>query len=173
MTPDEFWLAINEARNHATTDTKIPSLLEAQLAKESLAHIVSFEEQLHARFNEAYDAKLWVAAGVILGNCSDDSFTDFRGWLIAQGRDVFLAAVRYSDTLANIVRFTGDDGAPRLFYLCYTPTRVYRQKLGNKFADIPIPYIRPQLRNSEVRNWDDQQIQRSLPRLSARFRGLK
>ncbi len=95
MTPDEFWLAINEARNHATTDTKIPSLLEAQLAKESLAHIVSFEEQLHARFNEAYDAKLWVAAGVILGNCSDDSFTDFRGWLIAQGRDVFLAAVRY------------------------------------------------------------------------------
>ncbi|EKC76209.1 hypothetical protein LEA_04821 [human gut metagenome] len=34
--------------------------------------------------------------------CSDDGFIDFRAWLIAQGKEVYMNALRDPDTLADI-----------------------------------------------------------------------
>lgn len=34
--------------------------------------------------------------------CSDDGFIDFRAWLIAQGKEVYLNALRDPDTLAEV-----------------------------------------------------------------------
>lgn len=171
MTPDNFWLVIERARQRATTDAEIPILLQAHLAEQQVPYIVAFEEQLRARFHEAYDAKLWAAATIIVGFCSDDSFTDFRGWLIAQGIDVFMAALQDADRLAELGTFTGDYGTARLFSLCYTPTRVYRQKIGDKIADIPVESIRPEWRHADMLKWNRQQILDSFPRLAERFSG--
>lgn len=33
--------------------------------------------------------------------CSDDGFIDFRAWLVGQGREVYLAALKDPDSLAN------------------------------------------------------------------------
>ena len=33
--------------------------------------------------------------------CSDDSFLDFRAWLIAQGKETYLEALRDPDTLSQ------------------------------------------------------------------------
>lgn len=44
---------------------------------------------------------LWAAAFVLMGGCSDDSFMDFRSWLILQGRDAIEAIVRDPDSLAD------------------------------------------------------------------------
>jgi len=38
----------------------------------------------------------------MMNGCSDDSFDYFRGWLIAQGKDVYLAALHDPDSLADV-----------------------------------------------------------------------
>ncbi|MFC9245678.1 DUF4240 domain-containing protein [Streptomyces sp. NPDC057136] len=55
---------------------------------------------------------LWAAAYVINGGCSDDGFDYFRGWLIAQGREVFERTAADPDALAEvpIVRASAADG---------------------------------------------------------------
>lgn len=35
-------------------------------------------------------------------SCSDDSFIDFRAWLVSQGRDVYMAALKDPDSLADV-----------------------------------------------------------------------
>jgi len=45
---------------------------------------------------------LWGAAYLINGGCSDDGFDYFRGWLIAQGREVFERTVADPDALAEL-----------------------------------------------------------------------
>lgn len=46
---------------------------------------------------------LWDAASIMKENgCSLEGFIDFRAWLIAQGKDVYLAALREPDTLADV-----------------------------------------------------------------------
>ena len=50
----------------------------------------------------AYTWKLWGAAYMIGGGCSDDGFIDFRYGLIAKGQTVFEAAVRDPDSLVQL-----------------------------------------------------------------------
>jgi hypothetical protein len=51
----------------------------------------------------SYLAKLWAAAYLINGGCSDDGFDYFRGWLLAQGKTVFFAAIANPDSLAEVL----------------------------------------------------------------------
>ena len=39
--------------------------------------------------------------------CSDDGFIDFRAWLIAQGREVYLAALADPDSLTDVEAYGG------------------------------------------------------------------
>ncbi len=39
---------------------------------------------------------------IMMNGCSDDSFDYFRGWLIAQGKDVYHAALRDPDSLVDV-----------------------------------------------------------------------
>lgn len=55
-----------------------------------------------AAMRRAYDRRLWQAAYVIHGGCGDDAFWDFRAGLVALGGDVFGAALRDPDSLAEI-----------------------------------------------------------------------
>ena len=52
---------------------------------------------------EAYFWGLWGVAYLVNGGCSDDGFEYFRNWLVLQDRDVFEAAVRHPDSLADVV----------------------------------------------------------------------
>ncbi len=63
----------------------------------------------------SYRWDLWGAAFVINGGCSDDGFDYFRGWLMLQGRDVWEAALRDPESLAD-VSFDGDAGCEDVLY---------------------------------------------------------
>jgi Protein of unknown function (DUF4240) len=51
---------------------------------------------------ESYHWDLWGAAYLLNFGSSDDGFDDFRGWLLAQGRAVWEAALRDPDGLAKL-----------------------------------------------------------------------
>ena len=54
----------------------------------------AFHDILHIYEELADQYGLWDAASIMVEWCSDDGFIDFRAWLIAQGREVYLAALK-------------------------------------------------------------------------------
>lgn len=101
MTLDEFWDHIHKTRRK-DPDAHVEKLV-TRLAKLPPDEIVDFDHWWGTLAREAYHWNLWGAAYTINGGCSDDGFTDFRSWLMLQGRDVFQAAVTNPDTLADVV----------------------------------------------------------------------
>jgi hypothetical protein len=100
MTLDEFWEQIHKSkkkspRAHANQLTK-------QLGKLKPDEVIDFDHWWGVMMAESYTWDLWGAAYLLNGGCSDDGFTDFRSWLILQGRDVFQAALANPDSLAAL-----------------------------------------------------------------------
>jgi hypothetical protein len=103
------------------------------------------------------------------GGCSDDSFDDFRAWLMSQGRRRFEYALKDPDTLARI-------GGPRraldwieLAELTYLAREAYEQKTGQEMPDS----ILQGTARLELSEWDfdnDTEMKKRYPKLFAKYR---
>ena len=61
-----------------------------------------FDDFAHAYSSLADQYGLWTAASVMeRGGCTDDGFMDFRTWLVAQGKEVYMAALKDPDSLVD------------------------------------------------------------------------
>ena len=101
MKKQQFWAIIDEARKHAGGWEEMAEPLIDSLAGLEVPDIVKWEQIFREYQNLSYKKKLWAAAYVINGGCSDDGFDYFRAWLIAQGKDAFMAALEDPETLAD------------------------------------------------------------------------
>ena len=70
--------------------------------------------------------------------CSDDGFIDFRAWLIAQGKEVYLSALKDPDTLADIEPY----GNCCFESLSYVGDDTYRQLTGQNAYENADPAAR-------------------------------
>lgn len=104
MNKDTFWSLIQEAKTACGQDMDaMEDYLRSALVAMGPAAAQNFHNILHAYEDLAYRYGLWDAASVIKEyGCSDDGFTDFRAWLIAQGKEVYLSALKDPDTLADV-----------------------------------------------------------------------
>jgi hypothetical protein len=101
---------------------------------------------LRVRWDETYRTDLWALAYLLRGGCSDDSFMDFRAWLILQGREAYAGALEDPDGF-DVSLFRGDSSgyldlleAPRIAYELRTgkpmpPTRFKRVALKGPDLD--------------------------------------
>jgi len=102
MNKERFWELIDDARQ-ATDDWK--SMFEPLMDRLS-----GLDEQDIVRWGHIFDEylalsykdKLYAAAYVMQNGCSYDSFDYFRGWLIAQGKDVYFKALAEPESLVNV-----------------------------------------------------------------------
>ena len=63
--------------------------------------IAAFHVAFAAHRDELYSWDLWGAAYLLMGGCSDDCFTDFRSWIVAQGQAYFEAVRSDPQALAD------------------------------------------------------------------------
>jgi len=175
MTRDEFWDIIEEARQSVGKTSEIPGWLENRLSLLPEAEIVNFGSHFIACRDRAYDARLWLAAVVVLGGCGDDSFDYFRGWLIAQGRKTFETALDDPDSLAQLNDFDGD---PRLEEMFYVDSGAYCKRVGRdrydsearqQYEALQPPYVHPALQREELIRASDEDAMKLFPKLAARF----
>ncbi|PWI15031.1 hypothetical protein DI272_13285 [Streptomyces sp. Act143] len=115
MNKEQFWELIAAARDRAITPHESEAVAReatSLLAARPVEEIIAAEKVLWDLMVESYTNPLWAAAYIANGGCSDDGFDYFRGWLIAQGRDVFKRAVANPDALAElpIVQAAATDG---------------------------------------------------------------
>jgi hypothetical protein len=185
---DEFW-AIVEAARAGAEDTAseadvVADELVDRLSGMTPARIVEFELVLDEVTNEAYRLNLWAAAYLINGGCSDDCFDYFRGWLVAQGRAVWDAALADPDSLADVVTAEAADDSIDGEGVLVAASRAYGRVAGSEeqFWDAleraratdPAADSQPEDPSGEDFDFDfddHEQMKAHLPRLAAIFVG--
>ena len=94
MSKDQFWNLIEKAKEVCGTDLDASAVwIKQQLFYMTPEDVLQFHNLVYSYRDAAYKYGLWTAAGIMMeAGCSDDSFSDFRMWLIAQGKEVYLNA---------------------------------------------------------------------------------
>ena len=104
MNKEQFWRIVEDVRSSADPRDQGAVLfaLQEQLRNLPSAEIMEWQEIFQFYDDAAYRDELWAASGAMGAHCSDDGFMDFRSWLISQGRDVYMAALRDPESLAEV-----------------------------------------------------------------------
>ena len=130
---ESFWDLIHEAKNACGQDMDaMLAYLKDRLVSMGPTQAQNFHDIIHAYEDLADKFGLWDAAGIMKEyGCSDDGFIDFRAWLIAQGREVYFAALADPDSLADAVPY----GDCRFEQLSYVGDYAYEQLTGKSAYD--------------------------------------
>ena len=104
ITPDTFWTLIAQAKDSwGGTHEAAAYWLAERLLEMGPEQTLNFHGILRGYMKLAYQYGLWNAAILILEDgCYGDKFNDFRAWLIYQGKETYLAALKDPDSLADI-----------------------------------------------------------------------
>ena len=107
MNKDIFWQIMEEAKEQCGRDLAwMAHWLEGQLRGMQPEQILKFYAILCGYQEAANKYGLWIAAELLKDNgCSDERFLYFRNWLIAQGKERYLAALKDPDSLADAGRY--------------------------------------------------------------------
>jgi len=98
---DQFWSIIDTAREESGGWNKMLFSLQDALAELEPPDIVQWYSIYDQYYSHADKEKIVSAATYINNGISDDGFIDFRSWLIAQGKDVYMNTLADPDSLAN------------------------------------------------------------------------
>lgn len=168
MNNADFWKLIDQSRKaaHGDPDAQIDQLrsLLSKLQPEEIVEFGRIFSELHVN---AYTWGLWGAAYVIGGGCSDDGFSDFRGWLISRGQKVYERAIELPDSLADDV---AEDEETQVEGFQYVPFEAWAEATGQDSDDFPedgIPY--PEAPKGSARKEDEAELARLYPKLTAKF----
>ena len=109
MSKSDFWELIAGAKKECGQNMDASSQwLTKQLIACGPQQTQDFTNIMDGYLYLSYQYGLWTAASLMCENgCSDDSFIDFRAWLIAQGEEIYLAALADPDSLADVEAYGG------------------------------------------------------------------
>jgi hypothetical protein len=165
---ESFWKIIHDAQGAPDADQQVEHIGNT-LENLPAEAVIDFERCLRSLFSRAYTNSLWGAAYLINGGCSDDGFDYFQGWLVLQGENVFEAALRDPDSLAD---YNGTEENVEGEDLLYVAARAYEKLTGTEI-DAAIPDEVPP-RDLGDDDWDfddDAQMKARYPKLFAIFSG--
>jgi len=172
----QFWKLIEAAHRQVADPTDawaVAARAVALLSARPHDEILAAHQDLWGLMADSYRSPLWAAAYVINGGCSDDGFEYFRGWLIAQGREVYERIVPDPDTLADLPVIQAK--APRTWpFECedtlHIALQAYRAATGEEVPPRTFTIRYPELDPAWDFDFDDRtEMTRRLPRLSALY----
>lgn len=106
MDKHQFWNIIdfvNESSAGKDRETHRVRVV-SEIAQCSLEEIMDWHLILTEYSNAANRYDLWAASVALGAHYSDDSFIDFRSWLISRGKEVYMNAMQNPDSLAAVPR---------------------------------------------------------------------
>jgi hypothetical protein len=164
----QFWQLIERTHRESggVPEQQFERLVQA-LENGTEADLMQFDYIFKTLMNRAYTTDVWNAAYIIT-SCGDDSFSDFRAWLIGQGKMAFENVLRNPDSLADIVSV---DQVDHLSYesLAYAARKAHWRKTQSK--DMPRIYsgFHPFLTGNVSLLDPSEDYQAHYPKLWAKF----
>ena len=161
MNKETFWEIMLDTKKASGGEPEIQQKLIAKKLNElSPEEIIGFDNIYRELIFDAYDWKLWAAAYIVNGGCSDDCFMDFRGWLIGQGEEIYTKALADPDSLSELDNLEGDMDWEGYGYLAFT---AYEDKTG---MEMPITSEISHPLEPKGEEWDEDELESLLPKLS-------
>ena len=172
MRTDDFWAVIGRATaDRPASPGEVAKRAAADLATYDPEEIVAWARHLDKVMVASGTQDLWAAAYLINGGCSDEGFDNFRGWLIAHGREAVAQSVKSPDSLADMpaVQAAADNGAVfEAEEVLSIASDAYQQATGEELPAGERPVTRPD--SADLWDFDnEEEMQRRLPRLSGLF----
>lgn len=162
MQIEQFWSLIDNSIRDAKGDfSRQIQFITKELSDGPLDDISDYYVLYNQLMDRSYRYDLWGAAYIIGGGCSDDSFMDFRAWLISRGRLVFENTLHDPETLLTVE--PGED----FFFekMSYVAPKAYEARVGRKIPAV-IPYS-PEKPIGKC--WDENELPLLFPKLCQRF----
>jgi hypothetical protein len=130
MVESKFWEIIKTSKSNSKGNYEKQQIeLNKELSKLTAIEILEFDNQFRTLRGQAYTWDLWAAAYIMNGGCSDDCFSDFRGWLIGQGKEIFENGMQNPESLVELKHDMDNDDWEGLSYVARD---VYEKKTGGK-----------------------------------------
>jgi hypothetical protein len=159
-----FWEIITVSQKRSKGDQHAQyDALEEQLRALPVEEIAEFSTYFIDCMGRADCNEVYAAAAIIDGFwVSDDAFTYFLEWLVAQGEKVFEAALENPDSLADVV----EKGQVCAFEgFGYIATRVWEEKTGLSTDEMPGQKA-TEAKAPAGEAWkDDEDVKQRFPRL--------
>ena len=132
MNKETFWNLIAAAKERCGEDKEAAAdWIKEQLLFMGAQQALDFHNLIHAYRDHAGQYGLWCAGDILCDGLSDDGFMDFRAWLIAQGRETYMAALADPDSLAEVKRY----GDCTFESLSYVGDKAYEELTGRSAYD--------------------------------------
>ncbi|PZR27930.1 MAG: polymerase [Citrobacter freundii] len=109
MDEDRFWNIVATSLKFADDQEKQEEFLISSLSKLPPKDIIGFRLRTDKLLFDTYNDKMWCAAYIMNGGCSDDGFEYFRCWVISRGKEVYYAAKENPDSLISQVNEDEDE----------------------------------------------------------------
>jgi len=158
-----FWQLISAARAGAETCCEVAARATSLATALPAAELLAVHRSFSRLMDDSYRHRLWAAADLMKGGCTDDGFDYFRGWLLTRGQAVFEAALASPDTLADELRPSW------LGYECEEATYITFVAYKEVTGVYPPASPRPPEISWEFEFDDEQALRRYFPRLSALY----
>lgn len=128
MKAERFWEIIAEINAKAPDGSQEAVLRQTTkaLGKLTLEELLSYDQIFHVYHNAADRQYLWAASAALGAFYSDDSFKDFRSWLISRGKQVYMDALRDPQSLSRIIR---KEEKLNFEVFAYVASDVYTEKI--------------------------------------------
>ncbi len=170
MDDDRFWQLIDQSGPSAGGSVEDQTgNLTTTLAGLPAQEIAAFDVAFAAHRDELYSWDLWGAAYLLMGGCSDDCFTDFRSWVVAQGQDYF-EAVRSDPQALVDGRLKDVSQVAEAELLSYVAMDAYVEATGREifmdYASRPGPEMAAEPTGQEWDEHDEDALRARYPRLS-------
>lgn len=132
MNKDKFWELINETKEECEYNiAEMANVLKEKLSKYSLEEMQKFSGILKTYKDAAYrKGVVSIAAMMNHYMLSDDGFNDFRNWLIAQGKEVYMQTMKDPEVLA-IKPVSSIGGWYEFERFGYVPMNAIEERTGN------------------------------------------
>lgn len=174
-----FWNIIERSKAHE--ENQAGWLIEA-LCNSPFTDIIQYELHFLQAYESSYSSRLWGAAYLILGGCSDDSFDYFRAWLISQGEHVFKETMQNPDMLAKLIpkNYEGKDLIPEfedfihVGFQAFTRLKTGEEEDSDELYDLFLEALEQQgykIHQQQIEfDWDNEEdLERLYPRIWKRF----
>ncbi len=165
MDEDLFWKIIQTTKDNSKSDfEKQQEELAKELRKLTPDDIILFGNRFRYFRGQANTWELWGAIYIIHGGCGDDSFNDFREWVIGQGKDFFYKTINDPESLVEFDTNTMDE--IEWEGLGYVPSTVFQELTGQQ-----MPYPFEENHDITGTEWAEESndLKNMFPKLYAKF----
>jgi hypothetical protein len=167
MDLDEFWRVVGVCRRVAGVQADFNVALTRELEARSVADIADFRLRWLAASDGLYTWDVWDASTLMLGGTDDDSFVDFRSWVISLGRVDYDLIRDDPDNLARYGRVIADAESPAAEQLNGIPTQLYLARTQQYPPNPPDDSVLTQPLGNRTDLSDRESVRARFPRIYA------